>query len=203
MTPAPIQYVNENLTAGNWGYFFVVLSFGAAFFAMLAYIMFMRTRESGWKLMARTGFALHGIGVIGIGVMLFFLIFNHRFEYYYVWNHSSRDLPTHYILACFWAGQEGSFLLWTFWHVILGGILIWRAKTFETPVMIVICAVQLMLASMLLGLDKLDIFGSIVNLPIKLGSNPFILLRKAMPNIPFFTDPNLWRGCGNADTQNG
>lgn len=188
MTPDnQFTYINENLLPGNWGYFFIVLSFGAALLGMISYLFHTRNAESkSWRNLGRTAFFIHGASVLGIFSILFYLIYTHQFQYNYVWSHSSRDLPVYYIISAFWEGQEGSFLVWTFWHFVLGGILIFTTKKWEGPVLAVICMAQVMLTSMLLGLEQLSIFGAVVNLPIKLGSNPFILLRDAFPDLPLF-----------------
>ena len=51
---------------------------------------------------------------------LYYIISTHLFEYKYAWQHSSRALQVEYLLSCFWEGQEGSFMLWSFWHCVLG-----------------------------------------------------------------------------------
>ncbi len=110
---------------------------------------------------------------------LFTMIFRHYYEYYYVWEHSSNSMPKRYTLACFWEGQEGSFLLWTFWQVLIGNVLIFTAKRWESPVLSIISLVQTFLASMLLGFY---VFGW------KIGSNPFTLLRDTpdFAGLPLF-----------------
>jgi cytochrome c-type biogenesis protein CcmF len=75
-----------------------------------------------------------------------------------------------------WSGQEGSTLLWMFWHGILGCILIFKAKDWESPVLSIVALAQVLLGSMLLGIY---IFG------YKLGSSPFALMRDTM-DIPIF-----------------
>src|SRR5438067_13045474 len=97
-----INYVDENLMPGNWGYFFVVLSFGAALLAFISYIFYTRNaQDKSWRTIGRTAFVAHGISVIGIFSILFHLIHSHQFQYNYVWSHSSLDLPTHYMISCF------------------------------------------------------------------------------------------------------
>ena len=166
-----IQYIGEHLLPGQVGNFFVVLSFVAALFSFIAYYFSSREAllENSWKTLARNSFRIHAISVVGIMSTLFYMIFNHYFEYQYVWQHSSKALPVRYMLSCFWEGQEGSFLLWTFWHALLGLILMRFSKTWEAPVMAVFSSVQVFLASMLLGVF---VFG------YRLGSNPFMLLRE-------------------------
>ncbi|MDQ3072552.1 MAG: cytochrome c biogenesis protein CcsA, partial [Bacteroidota bacterium] len=181
-----IEYLHENLLPGRIGYFFVILSFCASLFGLLSYYFYFKTKEElTWRGLARVSFLVHGISVVGIFSVLFFLIYTHQFQYHYVWAHSSTTLPVYYIIASFWEGQEGSFLLWTFWHAVLGLVVIYSAKTWEAPVMIVLCLAQAMLSSMILGISEISLFGQSAHLG-KIGSNPFILLREVFPELPLF-----------------
>jgi cytochrome c-type biogenesis protein CcmF len=182
-----IQYIGEDLFPGKLGNFFVLLGFLAAILATIAYIKALREKDStpeqlSWKKFARTAFYVHAGAVFGIIATLFWMITQNLFEYQYVWQHSSSDLPLRYMLSCFWEGQEGSFLLWSFWHVVLGLILIRTAKSWEFPVMAVFSSVQVFLSSMLLGVFIFD---------YRWGSNPFLLLREhpEFSNLPFTKVP--------------
>lgn len=176
-----INYIGEHLLPGQIGQFFVILSFGSALFSFISYFFATNNpNERSWKLLGRIGYFLNIISVITIGSILFYLIYNHYFEYHYVWSHSDKQLPTHYIISAFWEGQEGSFWLWMFWQSLIGMILVFNAKTWESPVMTFVMLCQTFLSSMLIGVE---IFGT------RVGSSPFILLRDAM-NIPIFSDPN-------------
>jgi cytochrome c-type biogenesis protein CcmF len=160
-----------------------VLSFVAALFSSIAYYFSSKDPLNGsWKKLARLAFYKHAIGVFGIIGTLFFMLYNRYFEYQYVWQHSNSTMDMKYIFACFWEGQEGSFLLWTFWHVIIGFFLIRKAKTFEAPVMFMVMLVQVFLASMVLGVNYFD---------LRIGSNPFLLLREHpdFMNLPFVKSP--------------
>lgn len=176
-----VNYIGENLLPGKIGQFFVVLAFGSALLSLISY--FFATKEpenTSWKKIARISFGLNLISVVTIGSILFYIIYNHLFEYHYAYAHSSRALPTHYIISSFWEGQEGSFWLWMFWQVVLGTVLLFKAKSWETPVMTFVMLCQVFLASMLLGIE---VFG------VRIGSSPFILLRDAL-QAPIFSDPN-------------
>lgn len=175
-----VQYVGEHLLPGIIGKLSVITAFIAALTATLANIFATQAKEDSlaisWKKYARAAFAIHAMAIIGIITSLFYIIQQHLFEYHYAWQHSSLTLPAKYLLSCFWEGQEGSFLLWMFWHGVLGIILIFTAKKWETPVMAVVAITQVFLASMLLGFA----FGE-----IKVGSSPFNLLRDVM-DAPIF-----------------
>src|SRR5436190_1198431 len=150
-----IQYTGEHLLPGQIGRLSVVIAFIFALTSALSFaIAAIRDDASSasWKRLGRIAFFIHGAAVLAIVASLFYIIFNHYFEYQYAWQHSSRALPVKYILSCFWEGQEGSFLLWTFWHVVLGTVLIFRAGKWEPPVLTVITITQVFLGSMLLGI---------------------------------------------------
>ena len=133
--------------------------------------------KKDWNKIARWSFFIHGVSIFSIFSLLFYMILNHHYEYHYAWSHSSNDLPVYYIISSFWEGQEGSFLLWQFWHVILGFVLIRIGKNYENPVMAVLSFSQLLLGSMVLGIYLLG---------YKIGVNPFTLLRNVMADAPIF-----------------
>ncbi|MBK6522756.1 MAG: hypothetical protein IPG08_10705 [Sphingobacteriaceae bacterium] len=178
-----IEYIGEHIWAGKLGNGFVVLSFVAA---LLSFITFcLSTKRTEYLSFARITFKLHAVAVLGIAVTLFYMLLNHFFEYQYIWQHSNKSMDMKFILSCFWEGQEGSFLLWTFWNVVIGLILnrILKNTEWEAPTMAVFALVQIFLASMILGIYIGD---------YKIGSNPFLLLREheQYRNMPFIQNPN-------------
>ncbi|WP_236017389.1 cytochrome c biogenesis protein CcsA [Roseivirga sp. E12] len=174
-----------NLAIGNAGHIFVIISFVASILATYAYGKAAVNNEIGkdsWVSFGRKIFIAHGVAVIAAAVTLFLIIYNHNFEYHYAWSHSSVNLAVHYMIACFWEGQEGSFLIWTLWNALLGFVLIGTNKKWEAPVMTVFALVQVFLTSMILGIVIGD---------FKLGSSPFILLRDVLSDARFLINPNF------------
>ncbi len=137
--------------------------------------------SESWRKLARFSFFVQSASVLLVFGILYYIISNHLFEYKYAFQHSSRSLPMNYLLACFWEGQEGSFLLWSFWHSLLGIVLIFTTKKWEAPVMTVLSLAQVCLGSMLLGIYIFD---------YHVGSNPFILMREENVNAPIFASAN-------------
>ncbi len=175
-----IIYTGEHLGIGNAGKLAVYLSFAASILSTIFY--FFAAQNTGetsqfWRKWARVSFWVHSTAALAVFAILFVIIQQHYFEYQYAFQHSSRELPLRYMISCFWEGQEGSFLLWIIWHVLLGNILIYTAKIWENHVMTMIGAAQIALSSMLLGFE---IMGQ------KIGSNPFILLRDFSAGAPIF-----------------
>ena len=67
---------------------------------------------------------LAGIAAIGAAATLFVAILGDDFSIAYVISYSSIDLPLLYKFSAFWAGQQGSFLLWLAIHACVGILLV-------------------------------------------------------------------------------
>lgn len=180
---------------GDLGHFFVITSFVAAIASAFSYFRSINANalqeKNTWLTNGTVAFYVHAFSVIGICVTLFVIIANHYFEYHYTYSYSDKKLPSYYLISTFWNGQEGSFLLWMFWHALLGLVVIHTNKFWEAPVMTVFSLVQAFLSSMILG----------VVLPVidlKIGSSPFILLREVMHQAPVFqSNPEFVPADGN------
>jgi len=179
---------------GNLGHLSVITAFVTALVSSFAYwkatTLVELEKKTSWIENGRFAFYIHVAAVLSVVASLFFIIYSHYFEYHYAYSHSSLHLPAQYMLSCFWEGQEGSFLLWMFWHAVIGIVLIKTQKTWEAPTMVVFTLVQAFLGSMILGVV-------IPGIDLKLGSSPFILLRDAMDDPIFKIQPDFIPKDGN------
>lgn len=200
-----IQYINEHLGPRYIGHFALLLAFFAAILSFVSYFIATQRREEvlrsrSWQRLGQLSFLAHGAAVFTVIGCIFYAMLNQYYEYQYVQAHVDDQLQPRYVFSAFWEGQEGSFLLWMFWHVILGYVLMVTARTWEKPVMAVLCSVQIVIVSMLLGVHFG--FGEYV---FKLGSNPMLLLREAI-DAPIFQQADyveLLKGTGlNPSLQN-
>ncbi len=64
--------------------------------------------------------------IVAASLLLWNLIFENDFSVEYVASYSSTTLPTLYKISAFWAGQQGSFLLWLLIHATVGAVLTFR-----------------------------------------------------------------------------
>jgi cytochrome c-type biogenesis protein CcmF len=176
-----MDYIGEQLLPGQIGHFFVLLSLIGSLAATVCFFTATLRKDplekQQWLRVARIFFFAEAVSILAIFSILFYIINNHLFEFKYAWQHSSRSLEMKYLLSCFWEGQEGSFLLWSFWHCVLGIFIIRREKNLQAPVMTVISFAQFCLATMIAGIH---FFG------LKMGSNPFVLLRNEL-QAPIFS----------------
>jgi cytochrome c-type biogenesis protein CcmF len=180
-----MNFIGEHLLPGSLGHFFTVFSFVASLIATIAYFKSANAKAvdvaASWKRLARISFIAECASVFSIFIIIYSIISTHKFEYMYAWNHSNKELSAKYLFSCIWEAQEGSFLLWTIWHCVLGLILMFRSGKWEAPVMTVISFAQVCLATMIIGLY----FGN-----AKIGINPFLLVRQYFQDAPIFNSPD-------------
>lgn len=101
------------------GNYLIIFAFCAAIGSSIMYFLNSKGVSRNIKA-ARFLFHAAIILTISSAAYLMYLIITHQFQYTYVWNYSSRDLPWNLLIATFYAGQEGSFHLWAFLMAMLG-----------------------------------------------------------------------------------
>ena len=101
-----------------------VLVGGVLLFALAAMLLDMQGKYSQSKICAY----FTGLMSVGAAAALFAVILADDFSYSYVVSYSSIDLPLLYKISAFWAGQQGSFLLWLVIHAVVGMILAQKGR---------------------------------------------------------------------------
>lgn len=153
------------------------LAIYAAFIFTLAVVLFylgvfLFSRHKLLPL-ARYAYYLKSIFILLASVYLLWGLLTHRFHYYYVYAHTSTDLPFKYLLSAFWAGQEGTFLLWALLAAAAGLGVIKGENSYEYPVMIFVAVGQ---AFLLLFLILYSPFRIVDPVPLEgLGLNPLLM----------------------------
>ena len=104
------------------GNILITLATAASVFTIIMYYMTFRGYENTLKY-ARLGYHAMAVFVIAASALLLHAILTHQYEYEYVFNYSGSGLPTGLLMSTFYAGQQGSFLLWLFFTVIIGLVL--------------------------------------------------------------------------------
>jgi len=98
---------------------------------------------------ARSAYTAFATAIVAASAVLMTLLLQHRFDVSYVNAYSSLDLPLHFLISTFWAGQEGSFLLWCFFGALIGLFVRKSAKEQEPPVMVVFLSTFLVIVAIL------------------------------------------------------
>ena len=161
------------------GKFVTIVGFTAALCATYAFFRAAQSDDNQqlydeWLMLARKSFLVMVGAIIVNGIHLLYLIITHQFQYNYVKHYSSTDLNIFYLISTFYAGQEGSFMLWMFYGCLFGFFLMKTAKEYEASVMTVLSLSQAFLLSMILGIE-------VPFLKDGLGSDVFALTMGAVP----------------------
>lgn len=170
---------------GPIGQLLLLVAFLASAVSAGGYFVSARNDKSGiGNTLGHAAWAVVVLASVGAFVLLAYLFFTHQYQYAYVYQHASNDLPWYLLLSGVWAGQEGSFLLWIVFTSLVGGaFLAWSSRDYIAPVMAVVAACQFFLLSMIVGLP----LG-----PVEIGSMPFSPLAEAFPEADIFrTNPDF------------
>ncbi len=133
-----------------------VLLWAAAVLSILSTAGFLRaTRSTSGRVFARQCYALMTVAVSLASVLLMYRILEHDYRLQYVYGYSDNALPLHYLVSTFWAGQEGSFLLWALFAALMGLFVQRTARRWEPVVMV---AYNLTVVALLVLLVKQDPF---------------------------------------------
>ena len=162
---------------GTIGHLLTLIAFVACGLSGIAFLLAAQEKQGAtdWKRIGRASWGVMLTSVGAVSAILMYLLLTHQFQYAYVYQYSSTSLPAHYLFSTFWAGQEGSFLLWILYTALVGVALMKWSRSFEAPVMTIVAFCQLFLLSMIVGLK-------IGDLPI--GSSPFMTLAEKFPDAP-------------------
>jgi cytochrome c-type biogenesis protein CcmF len=79
-------------------------------------------------------------------IYLLYLLLTHDFSNLYVATHTNRSLPLAYVISAFWAGQEGSLLLWGWLTALSTFIVVRKTETvdkFKPHVATILTIIQL------------------------------------------------------------
>lgn len=74
--------------------------------------------------MARLGYHIMAVMVVAASLLLLHAILTHQYEYKYVFSYSGSGMSTGLLMSTFYAGQEGSFMVWLLLTAIVGLILL-------------------------------------------------------------------------------
>lgn len=134
------------------GTFAIYLSLFAGLLSIISYLKAARGDKKGLST-GKIGLLFSAFGIFLASVMLMSDILQHNFENAYVWSYSSRDLSLGLLMSTFWAGQEGSFLFWTFCSAVLSLFLLsyTQKRKLEAYVLPIFVAIQTFLVILLIA----------------------------------------------------
>ena len=132
-----------------FGNLLLVLSFIAALFSLFLFLLGAKDKEKFQEAGKKIYYLFFFFTSLAC-IDLLYLFLTHHFQVEYVYGYSSSDLPFFYLISSFWAGQEGTFLLWLFFGALMGILLIRRSGPYRGYVMTFYLLAQIFLLILLL-----------------------------------------------------
>jgi cytochrome c-type biogenesis protein CcmF len=119
------------------GYILMIINLALAIMSSIFFFASFKNPDGRNGLIARVLFMTLFTGIITVAAIFMFNILTHNFQYNYIWSYSNTELSFGLLMSTFYAGQEGSFLLWLVMLAIIGGFLQpnMRKHGYESPVM--------------------------------------------------------------------
>lgn len=103
-------------------------------------------RGKGFERISNRATEIGAVTVVLVMGCLIALLLGQQYQYLYVFNNTTRDMPTVYRFSAAWAAQEGSFLLWTMMSAMLASLVLRRVGSLRRWYTAIAC---LFLAAML------------------------------------------------------
>jgi cytochrome c-type biogenesis protein CcmF len=99
----------------------ILLSFALAL-SLFSMAMYFLNYKGAKNALSYARLSYHGMTMLIIiaSALLMYFILTHQYQYKYVYEYSNDDLSLGFLISTFWAGQEGSFLLWLLMTSIIG-----------------------------------------------------------------------------------
>lgn len=120
--------------AFNWGQILCWIAFVSAVTAGFSWWLCILGNDRA-EPVARGAYRVQWLALLGGAAFLWWILFRHRFDFQYVHDYSSQDMPWYYVFAAFWGGQEGTFLLWAFLSTTLGLFLMYSRHSLARTAM--------------------------------------------------------------------
>ncbi|MBN1642650.1 MAG: heme lyase CcmF/NrfE family subunit [Anaerolineae bacterium] len=159
------------------GYWSVLLTLLISVYAGGAALWGARRRDTTLLESARNAALVAGALATFAAALLVYALLTHEYTLRYVYAHVSDALPAVFTLSAFWAGSEGSLLLWM-WLVALltTGLVLWR-RAWEAPrgpyLLAVMASTQAFLALVMVALS--NPFATLGSAPVDgQGLNPLL-----------------------------
>ncbi len=123
----------------NIGSILIYIALFSSLGGAIAFLRDGRSSRMNHPAMGSRLFLTMGGAVLIASILLMYFLLSHQFQYKYVAEFSSRSLPVFYLISAFWAGQEGTFLLWALLTSVMGFVFLKTTKETNSYAMAAVC----------------------------------------------------------------
>lgn len=139
----------------NLGNFLIVLTTVASVTSTVSYFMVLRGKSKFAEL-GRLSYNYFTVLSLTACALLLYYFISGDYSYRYVFDYSSSDLPLFYLISAFWAGQQGTYLLWLALLALFGYYLIYRSREYTNHAMFIYGLINFFFCVMLMVLSPFE-----------------------------------------------
>ena len=110
-----------------------VLIYMTVVFGGLSVVLYLLSEKKGQENLRKFGSITYYLMTASIVAACAYLLSNimaHNFQFTYIWEYSSTELHDYFLVASFYSGQQGSFMLWMLILSILGLVLLHKSEKY-------------------------------------------------------------------------
>lgn len=141
----------------NIGALLIVLALAMIIVSLIGFYLAARGKAR-WFGLARTSYAYFTVLVILASILLMYLFITGDYQNKYVYDYSSSDLPLFYVISAFWAGQQGTYLLWLLMFSLMGHYILRRGREYTAEAMFFYSLITLFFGVILVALSPFACF---------------------------------------------
>jgi cytochrome c-type biogenesis protein CcmF len=161
------------MTHINFGQIILVLSLFTSLISLVFFIASSLEKGMKGRRSVAEGASLATTGLVTIASVILMISFiTLDFRFLYVFNHTSTDLPMMYRVSAFWAGNEGSFLLWLLFLSLISLAVLRKKDEYSGTVMSVLMFMQFFLIIVLLITSPFEFIWKAYPQELKVGQVP-------------------------------
>ena len=139
----------------NIGNLFIVLASVSMLICTAGFFMSARGYGRFFDLARKSYYYFTG-AIVAASILLFYYFLSGDYSYKYVFEYSSSDLPLGYLISGFWAGQQGTYLLWTLLLAAMGFYILRRGLQYTSLAMFFLGLINLFFCIMMLALSPFE-----------------------------------------------
>ncbi len=156
----------------NIGALLIALAFATTLIYTVSYFLAARGYPR-FESLARVSYYYFTVLVLSAAALLFYYFLSGDYSYKYVYDYSASQMEIFFLIAAFWGGQQGTYLLWLSLLAIFGYFLIFRGKEYTFYSMVLYGLVNLFFCTMLMVLSPFEKLP--VPQPDGAGLNPLLM----------------------------
>ncbi|MCK5125148.1 MAG: cytochrome c biogenesis protein CcsA [candidate division Zixibacteria bacterium] len=139
----------------NIGELLIALALACAVVSTFSYFLTIRGYKK-YESLGQISYYYFTVIVLSASALLFYYFLSGDYSYKYVYDYSASQMNTFFLIAAFWGGQQGTYLLWLAFLALFGYFLLFRTEQYKTYSMFFYGIILIFFSTMLMILSPFE-----------------------------------------------